>query len=206
MKLFLKSALGTVYPNGDLVGFRLRIRPYTMPDTRVPEPDSAWYIINNYGTNSSFTTPDSIVFESNKITRGLYSAGNFKLFTRGATSFGNSWGAERDSSDRVTYNAITNSTSITFSTGNNLTALGQMVIQCNIAPTYNFTGNGNWTDAANWTGNMIPPPYLDHGKIIINPVDGGSCILNTSMQLGAGGSLQVLPGKKFVVNGSFIQQ
>ncbi|MBL0358121.1 MAG: hypothetical protein IPP72_15195 [Chitinophagaceae bacterium] len=40
---------------------------------------------------------------------------------------------------------------------------------------YRFTGNGNWSVAANWENNLIPPAVLSDGsEIIIDPVTGGS--------------------------------
>ena len=132
LKLYLKpSATGITYPNGNLVGFRLNIPPYTKPDSRMLEPDSAWFIINNYGSNTNFTQPDSVRFERLNITPGTYSAGNFRLFKRLSVDHGNTWGAEIDSSDRFVYAPGTNNSSITFSTNNGITNFGQFSIVSN---------------------------------------------------------------------------
>lgn len=76
---------------------------------------------------------------------------------------------------------------------------------CNTS--FTFTGNGNWTDAANWSNNNIPPPILPTGsKIIIDPVATGECVLNTQQQINQGATITVNSGKKFRVVGSLIQQ
>jgi serine protease AprX len=74
--------------------------------------------------------------------------------------------------------------------------------------TYSFTGNGNWTDAANWESGMLPPAVLPAGStIIINPAGNGECILNSSQQIAEGAYFTVMPGKKLLVPGNLnIQQ
>jgi 1,4-alpha-glucan branching enzyme len=60
------------------------------------------------------------------------------------------------------------------------------------ANVYSFIGNGNWSDASNWSYNTIPPSPLPAGsEIYIAPLPGGECILN--------GPLTVVPGAKFIV-------
>jgi hypothetical protein len=60
--------------------------------------------------------------------------------------------------------------------------------------TYTFNGNGNWSDAANWSGGNIPPLTLTAPNIIIiNPVPGGECIVNVVNQ-------HVSPGAQFIIN------
>ena len=69
--------------------------------------------------------------------------------------------------------------------------------------TYTFTGNGNWDDPANWSNNAIPPATLPStNTIVINPVAGGQCILNSIQHIASGASLTVNTGKKLVINGS----
>ncbi|MFT3678976.1 MAG: hypothetical protein QM791_01810 [Ferruginibacter sp.] len=68
---------------------------------------------------------------------------------------------------------------------------------------YKFIGNGNWTDAANWDGGIVPPAILPDGAFIfIQPVTGGSCILNTEQHIAAGNCIVVYPGKNFIVQGN----
>lgn len=66
--------------------------------------------------------------------------------------------------------------------------------------TYTFTGNGNWTDAANWANQSVPPPTVNPGnQIIINPVAGGQCILNITYHVAAGAVFTVMAGKQLTI-------
>lgn len=71
---------------------------------------------------------------------------------------------------------------------------------------YTFTGNGNWDIAGNWANNQVPPAVLPAGSaIIIDPVPGGKCLLNTTQVIKAGATITVMPGKIMQVPGSLIQ-
>lgn len=70
---------------------------------------------------------------------------------------------------------------------------------------YTFNGNGNWTDAANWANQLIPPTDLPSGKqIIINPSILGECILNTTQRILPGAVLTVVAGKKLKIPGNLV--
>ena len=69
--------------------------------------------------------------------------------------------------------------------------------------TYTFTGNGNFSDAANWINNLVPPYTLPvSDEIIINPAGTGECILNVPLRMRTGGKFTVVAGKKIRVNGN----
>jgi hypothetical protein len=69
--------------------------------------------------------------------------------------------------------------------------------------TYTFTGNGNWNEPANWSGNLLPPAALPLGSdIIINPANGGTCILNVQQTILPGATLMVKEGKQFIIQGN----
>lgn len=71
--------------------------------------------------------------------------------------------------------------------------------------TYTFTGNGNWSDAANWLNSNMPPAILNSGnQIIINHSEGGDCLLDIPYTVAPGAVLNVLPGKRLTVPGSLI--
>lgn len=71
-----------------------------------------------------------------------------------------------------------------------------------VASVYNFTGNGNWEDAANWNNNTMPPASVMTGsEIIIDPLTGGTCSLNTSYTVSPGAKFTIATGKSFVVHG-----
>lgn len=66
--------------------------------------------------------------------------------------------------------------------------------------TYTFTGNGNWTAAANWDNNTIPPSILTAGNTInINPAAGDSCILNTNQTISFGANFNIYPNAIFII-------
>lgn len=69
--------------------------------------------------------------------------------------------------------------------------------------TYTFTGNGNWDNPANWSGNKVPPATLPvFSSIIIDHIDGGQCVLNVSQNIATGASIIVNAGKSFVIPGN----
>jgi hypothetical protein len=64
------------------------------------------------------------------------------------------------------------------------------------ATTYTFNGNGNWSDATNWQGGVVPPATLTApNRIIINHVPGGTCNLNSIV----GGQQVINSGARFIV-------
>lgn len=73
--------------------------------------------------------------------------------------------------------------------------------------TYTFIGDGNWDVASNWQNNLIPPATLPSGGVInINPVTGGKCILNATQVIAQGATINVQPGKLFLMPGTLIQR
>lgn len=77
-----------------------------------------------------------------------------------------------------------------------------VVSHANACINYIFTGNGNYSDAANWSGNSLPPVILPAGSTItINPVANGSCLLNVNQQIQPGGKFEVVAGKKLIIQG-----
>jgi len=64
-----------------------------------------------------------------------------------------------------------------------------------------FTGNGNWTDTANWSNYKVPGSFLAAGtEISIDPAEGGKCVLNIPYTISSGVTLTVKPYKKMEVN------
>ncbi|NDC42317.1 MAG: PKD domain-containing protein, partial [Chitinophagia bacterium] len=123
--LYLPAA-GT-YPNGEVVAFHLLSNPDTKPDSRRIVP--GYFVINNYGADTSFTQPDSLVFSGLRIANVRYRTGAFKLFRRAGGAFGPSWGAEVDSADAFRYSAT--GSKLTYSTANHITSLFCQLVMVN---------------------------------------------------------------------------
>jgi hypothetical protein len=70
---------------------------------------------------------------------------------------------------------------------------------------YRFTGNGNWTDPANWVNNRIPPtPLPPSSEIHIDPAGNGECILNTTQVIQPGAKIMVRANKRLLIPGNLI--
>jgi dienelactone hydrolase len=71
--------------------------------------------------------------------------------------------------------------------------------------TFTFTGNGNWSEPANWLNRAMPPASLSGNMfIIIDPVAGGECILNVPQQIGNSTQVIVNANKKLIINGNLV--
>jgi CubicO group peptidase (beta-lactamase class C family) len=94
-------------------------------------------------------------------------------------------------------------------TGNNaLYLLGSNPQEYTItANSFTFTGNGNWSTAANWSNNLIPPSTLPHGsQILINPSGTGECVLDVQQRVSSSAAITVQAGKKFRIMGNLVIQ
>jgi hypothetical protein len=61
---------------------------------------------------------------------------------------------------------------------------------------YIFTGSGNYNVPANWDNNIVPPSQVLVGdEVVIDPPDGGECILNVPVTVLPGAKFTVMPGK-----------
>lgn len=57
---------------------------------------------------------------------------------------------------------------------------------------YTFTGNGNWTNAANWSNNAIPSTTSPSGSVVvISPILGGECVVNVPITISSGIKIRV---------------
>lgn len=65
-----------------------------------------------------------------------------------------------------------------------------------------FVGNGNWSDGSNWSTNQPPLSIITSPieEVIINPLEGGECILDVPVILQQGSKITVNPGKTFKVH------
>ena len=86
-------------------------------------------------------------------------------------------------------------------------APGEYHIYVSQSPTYTFSGNGNWDNAANWSNNTKPPTMLPAGsEIIIDHQAGGECIINVQQTISAGAKFTVLTGKSLKIPLNLILQ
>ena len=66
---------------------------------------------------------------------------------------------------------------------------------------YTFTGNGNWTDASNWSNNAVPSMASPSGSvIIINPTLGGECVVNMPVSINSGTKIKIENSKLLRMN------
>jgi hypothetical protein len=73
----------------------------------------------------------------------------------------------------------------------------------NFSTNFIFTGNGNWSLAANWKNNLLPPALLPaNSQIIIDPAGIGECIVDIPYTVTAGKKIVVKANKKFTVKGN----
>lgn len=129
-------ATGT-YPNGEIVVSRINVSPDQKPSATT-SPENAYWIIDNYGSNSTFSQLSSITFRSlPTIGNGGYIPSYFYGYKRSNISDGNTWGANIDQADVLTPTTGQNA-DLTFSTGNAITSFGQFSIEntvpCIMAP------------------------------------------------------------------------
>jgi len=74
-----------------------------------------------------------------------------------------------------------------------------------VTTDYTFTGNGNWNNAANWSGGKVPPSTVPSGsKVIISPQVGGKCIMNVPVTISSGATFTVKAGALLTINGNLI--
>jgi len=111
------------YPNGNVVVSRLDLQPDQLPNA-FPSSASYW-IINNYGTNATFSELTNIVFENIGNVPSDATASEYKLYKRNSNEEGNSWGNSIDFGD----NLITGSAGIvTFEADNGINSFSQFIV------------------------------------------------------------------------------
>ncbi|GLR18069.1 LamG-like jellyroll fold domain-containing protein [Portibacter lacus] len=113
-------------PNGDLVVTRLNV-PSNHPAGANVLPNSpvSYYIVRNYGSNSTFDPINELKFTGVQGTSSslVSSPGSLKLYKRDSNAFGATWGSSIDDADEVTNAGGTGS--IAFNSGLSLTSFSQ---------------------------------------------------------------------------------
>jgi Reeler domain len=104
--------------------------------------------------------------------------------------------------NKITFYYAANAASGSGSSGDYIYAGTKAV---SLALLYTFTGNGNWNNPANWSNNIIPPASVSgNASIVIDPPNGGECVLNVMQQIGGAVNFTVKQGKKFRILGGLI--
>lgn len=212
--LYLKN--GATYPNGEVVAFQLYSAPDQNPDTLSLVPRSHYFIINNYGSNKTFTAPDSIRFSG--LDADALRATDFHLYSRPFGAWGPTWSTDNRRSTGFTY-ALRNST-ITFGAGNNITGFGQFAIT---APPINVVLSLNDTPRVKKQPNKVafgmkffPNPnkgwgYLDitspktKGPVLVTLQDvNGNIVYRIAEQLSGGDKTSLLLVFNALPSGAYI--
>jgi photosystem II stability/assembly factor-like uncharacterized protein len=111
-------------PNGELCVTRINLDPHRLPLNN--ENSTAYWVVNNFGTNTTFSTLDSIAFNEYGLINGGATASDYKLFKRSSFAEGAaSWGPFIDEADEVTANL---NGSLSFTTNNNVNSFSQFLI------------------------------------------------------------------------------
>jgi hypothetical protein len=84
--------------------------------------------------------------------------------------------------------------------GANVTATGT-ILNDDTPKVYIFNGSGNYNVPANWNNGIVPPgTVLTGDEVIIDPPNGGECILNVPVTVQPGAKFTVMPGKVLKIN------
>ncbi len=190
------------YPDGEVVAFHLNCKPDTKPDTRPVV--NGYYIVNNYGINTTITPPDSMLLSAMPIGRSAFAAGNFKLFSRGTCEFGNTWGSELDSA--VRFNYATSGSSLQWKQIAGINHFSSQYVVVSNDTTYFNTGVENINRAQVTVSDIYPNPAFDQCFFDIKlPVSlisdanisltdaSGKVILNINQALNGGNNHIMLP-------------
>ncbi|THU30237.1 PKD domain-containing protein [Niastella caeni] len=212
----LKS--GATYPNGEVVAFQLDAAPDQNPGTLPLAPRSKYFIINNYGTNKTFTAPELIAFSGLDLTSG-YSATDFHLFKRASGAFGATWGNELSRSTHFNYGP--GNSNVGFNTGNNVTSFGQFALTAPAAarlsattPGENTVPNNNALTTAEFYPNPnkgwgylnISSPY-NNGHVTLYLQDiNGNIVYKASEQLNGSNKAMMLLNLHGIPSGAYVLQ
>ncbi|MBK7850721.1 MAG: T9SS type A sorting domain-containing protein [Bacteroidetes bacterium] len=196
LKLYLPAS-GT-YPDGELVAFHLRSNPDALPDTRPSVP--GYFILNNYGNNQTYTSPDSIVFSGLKNLSAANEANEFLMFNRNSFDFGSSWLSSSPAADRFHYFNNQNS-ELSWLSSSLFVSGGQYVI---IQDTSLFTTIEKPQSSPTMELSVYPNPVrttlrldvqssvTEHANISLFDTKG-SCVLNLVQKLNAGKNTIMIP-------------
>lgn len=114
------TAGGSVYPNGDVWVSKLNALPNDNAN-QYPIENNYW-VVNSYGTNSTFSPLDSIFFSGLPAMPNL-NASNYLLYERSENAYGASWNIPIANADSYFLNG--NNSKLVFEAGNSINSFGQ---------------------------------------------------------------------------------
>lgn len=128
-------------PNGEIVVTKINQQPNILPSTIFPA--NKYWVVNNYGTNTTFATLDSIrLYESGNISGGCVME-SYILHRRLTNSDLSNW-MFNDNSDH--FDAYSQPPFISFSTANTINSAGQLFINLEGKPNSGATEICNGID------------------------------------------------------------
>jgi photosystem II stability/assembly factor-like uncharacterized protein len=145
-----------IFPNGQVVAFRLNSAPDSYPDSiSYTVPNKGYFIINNYGSNATFTPLQKIRLSKLSLPSNSKLT-NFNLYKRPSNSFNRTtWLTKLGNATNFTY-AANSESSLEFS-GENSNSFSQFLISINTNFCINETlKSGNWNDPTVWSCSEVP--------------------------------------------------
>lgn len=162
IKMTLPSKSGYTYPNGDVWVTKLNYHPDQNANP-YPVVNNYW-IVNNYGSNSVFSTSDSIIF-SGLPALSITNPNNYYLYKRNTNADGNTWSSPQDTAD--VYNLNGNNSQLIFSLNNSVNSFGQFSINALSLPNTGVLENNT---IPNFELNVYPNPANDVLFLELNSV------------------------------------
>lgn len=195
----------TISNNGIPDSFSVRVAPGLLTRTTTPDPITMGAVNRTWLINESVSGGSNLNFTIQwKNTDELLGFDRDRAFI--AKVCPPPYGC--DNGYEVTASSTASGTNPYTLSRNNLTLtnLSDSFIVRTYGTQYNFTGDGFWHSASNWTNNTPPLMPIKLGmEVIINP-SGGLCIYIGDIILQSGGILRVEAGKTLHVIGNIIQQ
>ena len=190
----LEFASSGSYPDGEVVISKLHVSPDSFPD--LDSSITSYWILNNYGSNSSFSALESIKISSVDGLEEHSVPADFSLYTRGQHETGNSW-STGVKSDSVNYNADV----VRFENGLTIGTAAQFSMSSTKPWRWIGVVDTDWHNSGNWENGVLPdaasfviiPPGTPHYPVVDSDVQ----IRLLCIELGA--SLLVDPSVNFSV-------
>lgn len=168
------------YPNGEVVVSKINQLPDFLPNTGTAP--NCYYIVNNYGSNTNFSTLDSIKFyNSGNVANGCQPL-HYQLYKRNANQEGDTWGEILDVAEN--YKAIPPPPFVSFRAGNNVNSFGQFYVNLQGRPNLTATEVCNGIDDD--CDGLVDENY---SLVVTNNADSGENSLRAIIQCAQNGEV-----------------